>query len=81
MLTAFQEEVARLLSALPEASGFALAGGAALILRGDVDRATEDLDFFAPPPHRSRPSYRRCVIPFPALSPWNRYKWATASPD
>ena len=50
VLTAFQEEVARLLSALPEASGFALAGGAALILRGDVDRATEDLDFFAPPP-------------------------------
>jgi hypothetical protein len=50
VLTAFQEEVARLLTALPEASGFALAGGAALILRGDVDRATEDLDFFAPPP-------------------------------
>ncbi len=32
----------------PEARRFALAGGAALILRGQVDRATEGLDFFAP---------------------------------
>ncbi|MGQ0743965.1 MAG: nucleotidyl transferase AbiEii/AbiGii toxin family protein [Acidimicrobiales bacterium] len=30
----------------PEASGFVLAGGAALVLRGDVDRTTRDLDFF-----------------------------------
>ena len=46
MLTPFQEEVARLLSQLPEAAGFALAGGAALIVTGVVDRATADLDFF-----------------------------------
>jgi len=35
---------------LPEAGGFALAGGAALILLGIVDRETTDLDYFAPPP-------------------------------
>lgn len=34
---------------LPEAHGSALAGGAALIVRGDVERLTRDLDFFAPP--------------------------------
>jgi hypothetical protein len=32
VLTPFQEEIARLLSDLPEADGFALAGGAALIV-------------------------------------------------
>ena len=38
-----------MLAGLPEAEGFALAGGAALIIRGDVERLTRDLDFFAPP--------------------------------
>jgi Nucleotidyl transferase AbiEii toxin, Type IV TA system len=33
---------------VPEAQQFALAGGAALIARGDVDRLTRDLDFFGP---------------------------------
>jgi hypothetical protein len=46
VLSPFQEEIARLLSALPEADGFALAGGAALIARGIVERRTGDLDFF-----------------------------------
>jgi Nucleotidyl transferase AbiEii toxin, Type IV TA system len=46
VLTPFQEELARLLASLPEADGFALAGGAALIARGVVDRRTADLDFF-----------------------------------
>jgi hypothetical protein len=32
---------------LPEAQNFALAGGAALIVRRDVNRLTRDLDFFA----------------------------------
>lgn len=32
---------------LPEADGFALAGGAALIVRRLVDCATQDLDYFA----------------------------------
>lgn len=48
MLTPLQERVARLFLALPEAERFALAGGAALVVRGEVARATEDLDFFAP---------------------------------
>ena len=34
------------MASLPEAEGFALAGGAALIARGVVDRQTADLDFF-----------------------------------
>jgi len=46
VLTPLQEKVARILSALPEAHGFALAGGAAVISRGIVDRSTRDLDFF-----------------------------------
>ena len=45
MLTTFKEELARLLASLPEAEGFALAGGAAHIARGVVDRQTADLDF------------------------------------
>lgn len=47
MLTDLQQRVAQILAALPEASGFVLAGGAALVARGDVDRTTRDLDFFA----------------------------------
>lgn len=46
LLSAFQEEIARLLASLPEAEGFALAGGAALIADGVVARHTADLDFF-----------------------------------
>lgn len=46
MLSALQEEVAAIIANLAEARDFALAGGAALIARGDVDRQTEDLDFF-----------------------------------
>lgn len=46
MLTALQENVASILAGLPEAEDFALAGGAALIARGEVQRQTRDLDFF-----------------------------------
>lgn len=46
MLTPLQEQVARIVAGLAEAEGFALAGGAALIARGDVQRQTRDLDFF-----------------------------------
>lgn len=46
MLSPLQERVARLVGGLTEAEDFALAGGAALIVRGDVDRRTRDLDFF-----------------------------------
>ncbi len=48
MLSPLQERVARIVAGLAESDGFALAGGAALILRGDVDRRTRDLDFFGP---------------------------------
>jgi hypothetical protein len=46
VLTPLQEQVARIVAGLEEASEFALAGGAALIARGDVKRETRDLDFF-----------------------------------
>ena len=38
--------MAEIIAGLNEAEGFALAGGAALILRGVVERSTRDLDFF-----------------------------------
>lgn len=46
MLSPLQEQVAGIIAGLEEAEGFALAGGGALILRGDVRRETRDLDFF-----------------------------------
>ena len=46
MLSPLQERVAEIVAGLDEAEGFALAGGAALIARGDVQRQTRDLDFF-----------------------------------
>lgn len=46
MLTPLQEQVAGIIASLEEAREFALAGGAALIARGDVQRETRDLDFF-----------------------------------
>lgn len=46
MLTPLQEQVAEIIAGLEEAKEFALAGGAALIARGDVQRETRDLDFF-----------------------------------
>ena len=46
MLSPLQEQVAAIIAGLAEAEGFALAGGAALIARGDVERQTRDLDFF-----------------------------------
>jgi hypothetical protein len=50
VLTALQERIAAIVATVPEASDFALAGGAALIVRGEVDRQTRDLDFFATNP-------------------------------
>jgi hypothetical protein len=46
VLTPLQQRLLDIVSRLPEADGFALAGGAALILRGTVDRSTNDPDFF-----------------------------------
>lgn len=45
-LTGFQVEVARLFFTLPAASGFLLAGGAALVAAELTTRPTQDLDFF-----------------------------------
>ena len=50
MLSRLQERVATVLSSLNEAEDFALVGGGALILRGDVQRETVDLDFFGTSP-------------------------------
>lgn len=46
MLSPLQRQVAEVIASLKEADGFALAGGAALIVRGDIQRGTRDLDFF-----------------------------------
>lgn len=46
MLTPLQQRLLDVIGQLPEAAGFALSGGAALIVRGTVDRRTNDLDFF-----------------------------------
>jgi hypothetical protein len=46
MLSPLQERIAEIVGGLDEAEGFALAGGAALIARGDVRRQTRHLDFF-----------------------------------
>ncbi len=46
MLSPLQLQVAEIVAGLDEATDFALAGGAALIIRGDVHRQTRDLDFF-----------------------------------
>jgi hypothetical protein len=48
-LTAFQVEVAQIFFSLPAAEGFLLAGGAALIAHGLIDRPTRDLDVFTRP--------------------------------
>lgn len=47
MLNELQRRVARAVAGLAEAEDFALAGGAALIVRGLVERTTRDLDYFA----------------------------------
>jgi hypothetical protein len=47
-LSEFQVRVATLVLGLPEATEFALAGGAALIVHDVTDRATRDLDCFGP---------------------------------
>lgn len=46
MLSPLQRQVAEIIAGLDAAEGFGLAGGAALIVRGDIDRRTQDLDFF-----------------------------------
>ncbi len=50
MLSELQERIARAVAELPEARGFVLAGGAALVVHGLTERATNDLDFFTTSP-------------------------------
>ena len=50
VLSPLQRTVALLVQRLPQADEFVLAGGAALIVHGDIDRLTRDLDFFAVDP-------------------------------
>lgn len=45
-MTDFQVQVAQLFFSLPEAQGFLLAGGAALVAQHLTTRPTQDLDFF-----------------------------------
>jgi hypothetical protein len=46
VLSPLQRRIATIVAVLPEAEDFALAGGAALIVHGAIDRTTRDLDFF-----------------------------------
>ncbi len=64
MLSPLQQRVAGLIAGLPEAEGFALAGGAALIVHGAIDRSTRDLDFFGLEPdavNRLAPAAERAL--------------------
>lgn len=61
MLSSFQERVARLFLGLPEADGYALAGGSALVVHGLIDRETKDLDFFVAVPTAVRPALEALV--------------------
>jgi hypothetical protein len=47
-LSEIQLRTATIILALPEAAGFALAGGAALVIHEIIDRGTKDLDCFGP---------------------------------
>lgn len=53
MLSPLQQRIARLVGRTIEGDDFALAGGGALVSRGDVDRLTQDLDFFGLAPESS----------------------------
>lgn len=49
MLTPLQERIAEIVNELPEARGFALAGGGGLLAQGLMERSTRDLDYFTVP--------------------------------
>ena len=50
MLSPLQQRIRHIVASLPASKDVALAGGAALILHGVVDRTTSDLDFFGTRP-------------------------------
>lgn len=49
LLTPLQVRIAEIVSGLPEARRFALAGAGGLLVRGLIDRPTRDLDYFTVP--------------------------------
>jgi hypothetical protein len=64
LLTPLQVEATQLFFSLPQSAGFAVAGGAALIVQGLIQRQTRDVDLFLlersrvdnhVPPPRSKP--------------------------
>lgn len=61
-LTALQRDAARLLFGLPESTGFALAGGSALVALGVIDRPTRDLDAFMAAQHGDPPGDVRPLV-------------------
>lgn len=64
-LSRLQARIARTVAELPDAEGFALAGGGALVVLGIVDRRTEDLDYFATAPEavdRLGPALYRALV-------------------
>lgn len=64
LITDFQEAVARAFFDMPESKGFLLAGGAALIALGAVERTTDDLDFFAARGEADVPEAKAAFVAF-----------------
>lgn len=61
-LTDFQHEVARLFFADPQAAGYLLAGGAALVANELTTRPTQDLDFFTHAPAKTVTAGRDALV-------------------
>ncbi len=70
VLTAFQREVAQLFFSLPEADGYLLAGGAALVAHELTARPTQDLDLFAHAPIASVETGRDALLEVIAARGW-----------
>ena len=70
LITDFQATVARAFFDMPESKGFLLAGGAALIALGVVDRTTDDLDFFAARGEADVPEAKAAFIALCAKRGW-----------
>lgn len=70
LITDFQATVARAFFDMPESNGFLLAGGAALIALGAVDRTTDDLDFFAARGEADVPKAKSAFIALCAEHGW-----------
>ncbi|GIG65385.1 nucleotidyl transferase AbiEii/AbiGii toxin family protein [Phytomonospora endophytica] len=70
VLTPLQIETLRMFFALPESSGFLLAGGAALVAQKLTKRPTHDLDFFSAPGTASVPAARDAVEHAAASRGW-----------